>query len=44
MPLTLIWRNFEFSEKFLGTYADNVLKVLQEAQEELEDEFKIIVE
>ncbi|MFP7230916.1 barstar family protein [Bacillus subtilis] len=44
VPLTLIWRNFEFSKKFLGTYADNVLKVLQEAQEELEDEFKIIVE
>lgn len=29
---------------FLGSYADDVLEVLQEAQEELEDEFKIIIE
>ncbi|MEC2182134.1 barstar family protein [Bacillus spizizenii] len=44
LPLTLVWRNFEFSKKFLDSYADNTLEVLQEAQEELEDEFKIIVE
>ncbi|MCY8452247.1 barstar family protein [Bacillus spizizenii] len=44
LPLTLVWRNFEFSKKFLGSYAENTLEVLQEAQEELEDEFKIIVE
>ncbi|MCY8209569.1 barnase inhibitor, partial [Bacillus subtilis] len=29
---------------FLGSYADNTLEVLQRAQKELEDEFKIIVE
>lgn len=29
---------------FLGSYADDVLEVLQEAQEELKDEFKIIIE
>ncbi|PLR90592.1 barstar family protein [Bacillus halotolerans] len=44
LPLTLIWRNFECSKKFLGSYADDALEVLQEAQEELEGEFKIIVE
>ncbi|MER0467169.1 barstar family protein [Bacillus cabrialesii subsp. cabrialesii] len=44
LPLTLVWRNFEFSKKFLGSYADDALEVLQEAQEELEDKFKIIVE
>lgn len=44
LPLTLVLINFEFSKKFLGSYADDVLEVLQEAQEELEDEFKIIIE
>ncbi|MEC2111240.1 barstar family protein [Bacillus stercoris] len=44
LPQTLVWRNFELSKKFLGSYADDVLEVLQEAQEELEGEFKIIVE
>ncbi len=44
MPLTLVLINFEFSKKFLGSYADDVLEVLLEAQEELEDEFKIIIE
>ncbi|MCC2116707.1 barstar family protein [Bacillus halotolerans] len=44
LPLTLAWRNFELSKKFLGSYADDVLDVLQEDQQGLEDEFKIIVE
>ncbi|ARV99535.1 MULTISPECIES: barstar family protein [Bacillus] len=44
LPLTLVLINFEFSKKFLGSYADDVLEVLLEAQEELEDEFKIIIE
>ncbi|ASB61741.1 barnase inhibitor [Bacillus sp. A053] len=44
LPQTLVWRNFELSKKFLGSYADDVLEVLQEAQEELEGEFIIIVE
>lgn len=44
LPQTLVWRNFESSKKFLGSYADNTLEVLQRAQKELEDEFKIIVE
>ncbi|WP_345806038.1 barstar family protein [Bacillus subtilis] len=44
LPLTLVLKNFEFSNTFLGSYADDVLEVLQEAQEELEDEFKIIIE
>lgn len=44
LPLTLVLINFEFSKKFLGSYADDVLEVLQEAQEELKDEFKIIIE
>ncbi|GAK79569.1 hypothetical protein B4073_2620 [Bacillus subtilis] len=44
LPLTLVLINFEFSKKFLGSYANDVLEVLQEAQEELKDEFKIIIE
>lgn len=44
LPLTLVLINFEFSKKFLGSYADDVLEVLLEGQEELEDEFKIIIE
>ncbi|MGJ3544524.1 barstar family protein [Bacillus subtilis] len=44
LPLTLVLINFEFSNTFLGSYADDVLEVLLEAQEELEDEFKIIIE
>ncbi|AEP91652.1 barstar (barnase inhibitor) superfamily [Bacillus subtilis subsp. subtilis str. RO-NN-1] len=44
LPLTLVLINIDFSKKFLGSYADDVLEVLQEAQEELEDEFKIIIE
>ncbi|QFY85562.1 barnase inhibitor [Bacillus subtilis] len=44
LPLTLVLINFEFSKKFLGSYADDVLEVLLKAQEELEDEFKIIIE
>lgn len=44
MPLTLVLKNFEFSNTLLGSYADDVLEVLQEAQEELKDEFKIIIE
>ncbi len=44
LPQTLVWRNFESSKKFLGSYADNTLEVLQRAQKELEDEFKIIIE
>ncbi|CAF1842304.1 barstar family protein [Bacillus subtilis] len=44
LPLTLVLKNFEFSNTFLGSYADDVLEVLQEAQEELKDEFKIIIE
>lgn len=41
LPLTLVLKNFEFSNTLLGSYADDVLEVLQEAQE---DEFKIIIE
>lgn len=44
LPLTLVLKNFEFSNTLLGSYADDVLEVLQEAQEELKDEFKIIIE
>ncbi|MEC1403663.1 barstar family protein [Bacillus subtilis] len=44
LPLTLVLIHFEFSNTFLGSYADDVLEVLQEAQEELKDEFKIIIE
>ncbi|AFQ58515.1 barstar family protein [Bacillus subtilis] len=44
LPLTLVLKNFEFSNTFLGSYADDVLEVIQEAQEELKDEFKIIIE
>lgn len=29
LPLTLVLINFEFSKKFLGSYADDVLEVLQ---------------
>ncbi|MDP0484622.1 barstar family protein [Bacillus subtilis] len=44
LPLTLVLKNLEFSNTLLGSYADDVLEVLQEAQEELKDEFKIIIE
>lgn len=25
LPLTLVWRNFEFSKRFLSSYADDLL-------------------
>lgn len=44
LPLTLIWRNFEFSKLYIGLDADDVLEVFQEAQEELGNRFLIKIE
>ncbi|MEC0367674.1 barstar family protein [Bacillus subtilis] len=43
LPLTLVLINFEFSKKFLGSYADDVLEVLLEAQEECRRQVKIYI-
>ena len=41
LPLTLVWKNFEASQKALGSDAEDVLELLQEAQEELGNRFVI---
>ena len=43
-PLTLVWKNFETSQKELGSDADDVLRILKKAQEELDGEFFIQIE
>ncbi len=43
-PLTLVWKNFEASQKALGSDADDVLELLQEAQEELGNRFVIQID
>ncbi|PIK31463.1 barnase inhibitor [Bacillus siamensis] len=43
-PLTLVWKNFDVSQKALGSDADDVLELFQEAQEELNGEFFIQIE
>ncbi|OAZ60528.1 putative ribonuclease inhibitor YrdF [Bacillus siamensis] len=43
-PLTLVWKNFDVSQKALGSDADDVLELFQEAQEELDGEFFIQIE
>ncbi|MEW4059434.1 barstar family protein [Bacillus siamensis] len=43
-PLTLVWKNFEISQKALGSDADDVLELFQEAQEELGNRFVIQIE
>ncbi|QQD81464.1 barstar family protein [Bacillus siamensis] len=43
-PLTLVWKNFDISQKALGSDADDVLELFQEAQEELDGEFFIQIE
>ncbi|RCX32409.1 MULTISPECIES: barstar family protein [Bacillus amyloliquefaciens group] len=43
-PLTLVWKNFEFSQKELGSDADDVLELFQEAQAELDGEFFIQID
>ncbi|MFC9708843.1 barstar family protein [Paenibacillus sp. NPDC056933] len=37
MPLTIQWIDFDTSRKYLGEYADRLLDVMQEAEEELEE-------
>ncbi|MBY8911398.1 barstar family protein [Bacillus sp. YC2] len=44
LPLTLVWENFETSQKELGSAADDFLELFQEAQEELENRFIIQIE
>lgn len=44
LPLTLVWKNFEISQKELGSDADDVLELFQEAQEELGNRFVIQLE
>ncbi|AHZ17375.1 MULTISPECIES: barstar family protein [Bacillus] len=43
-PLTLVWKNFEASQKALGSDADDVLELFQEAQEELGNRFVIQID
>jgi ribonuclease inhibitor len=40
LPLTLTWINFDESKKHLGSYADRLVEMLQEAEQEL-GEFKV---
>ncbi|WP_340191284.1 barstar family protein [Bacillus amyloliquefaciens] len=44
LPLTLVWENFEASQKALGSDADDVLELLKKAQAELDGEFFIQIE
>ncbi|KJD58668.1 barstar family protein [Bacillus velezensis] len=44
LPLTLVWENFEASQKALGSDADNVLRILKKAQAELDGEFFIQID
>ncbi|KXZ20927.1 barnase inhibitor [Bacillus nakamurai] len=44
LPLTLVWRHFETSQMYLGSDADDVLRILKKAEEELDDEFFIRIE
>lgn len=44
LPLTLVWENFEASQKALGSDADDVLELFQEAQEELGNRFVIQID
>ncbi|QOS79088.1 barstar family protein [Paenibacillus sp. JNUCC31] len=37
MPLTIQWIDFDTSRKYLGEYADLLLDLMQEAEEELEE-------
>ncbi|MDU0811953.1 barstar family protein [Bacillus siamensis] len=43
-PLTLVWKNFEISQKALGSDADDVLRILKKAEAELDGEFFIQIE
>ena len=40
LPLTISWENFNESKQYLGSYADKLLKIFQDAEKEL-DGFKI---
>ncbi|MBN7742171.1 barstar family protein [Bacillus velezensis] len=44
LPLTLVWKNFDISQKELGSDADNVLRILKKAQAELDGEFFIQID
>ncbi|OZM58409.1 barnase inhibitor [Lottiidibacillus patelloidae] len=43
LPLLLVWVNFEKSKVYIGKYAEEVLQVFKEAQNELEDDFIVEV-
>lgn len=36
LPLTLVWLDFESSRTYLGDYADELLELLREAEQELD--------
>jgi ribonuclease inhibitor len=36
LPLTIVWRNFSESERYLGSYAQKVLKLFRDAEQMLE--------
>ncbi|MFA1794733.1 barstar family protein [Bacillus velezensis] len=44
LPLTLVWKNFDISQKELDSDADDVLRILKKAQAELDGEFFIQIE
>lgn len=44
LPLTLVWKNFDISQKELGSDADDVLRILKKAQAELDGEFFIQID
>ena len=43
LPVKIEWVNFNESKANIGEYADQILEVFKDAEEALEDEFKIIV-
>ncbi|EEL61672.1 hypothetical protein bcere0025_56130 [Bacillus cereus F65185] len=43
LPITIEWEFFESTQKMLGPYADLILKIFQDAQNEMPGKFYIVV-
>ncbi|GAA0127553.1 barstar family protein [Clostridium sp. ATCC 25772] len=43
LPMKIEWRNYAVSKERLGCYADKILETFKEAEEELGDDFKLIL-
>ncbi|EMY8531824.1 MULTISPECIES: barstar family protein [Bacillus] len=43
LPITIEWEFFKSTQKMLGPYADLILKIFQDAQNEMPGKFYIVV-